>query len=92
MSLLEAGLAMLEQAGTEALEAPGPEEAMHALARGCFDLLGDREAHLRPGALKEGERQFFVAGAFFVVGDPNLGSASGVCVCLSLSVCLCAHM
>jgi hypothetical protein len=33
-----------------------------------------------------------VAGAFFVVGDPNLGSVSGVCVCLSLSVCLCAHM
>jgi hypothetical protein len=33
-----------------------------------------------------------VAGAFFVVGDPNLGSVSGVCVSLSLSVCLCAHM
>jgi hypothetical protein len=68
-TLMEAGLAMLEKAGTEALDAAGPEEAMHALARGCFDLLGDREAHLKPGALKEGERQFFVAGAFFVLPD-----------------------
>jgi len=51
------------------MDASGPEEAMRALARGCFDLLGDREAHARPGALKEGERQYFVAGAFFVTPD-----------------------
>ena len=66
---MAAGLSMLEKAGTEALDAPGPEEAMGALARGCFDLLGDRDAHLRPGALKEGERQYFVAGAFFLTPD-----------------------
>jgi hypothetical protein len=67
--LMAAGLGMLERAGAEALNAPGPEEAMYALVRGCFELLGDREAHLRPGALKPGERQYFVAGAFFVTPD-----------------------
>ena len=66
---MSTGLAMLERAGAEALDAPGPEEAIHALARGCFETLGDREAHTRPGALKEGERQYFVAGAFFVTPD-----------------------
>jgi hypothetical protein len=66
---LSAGLVMLERAGAEALDAPGPEEAIHALARGCCETLGDREAHLRPGALKPGERQYFVAGAFFVTPD-----------------------
>jgi hypothetical protein len=66
---LEAGLAMLARAGAEACDAPGPEAAMHALARGCFETLGDREAHLRPGALKPGERQYFVAGSFFVTPD-----------------------
>lgn len=64
-----AALAMMERAGAEALDAPGPEDAMRAIARGCFDLLGDRAAHLRPGALKEGERQYFVAGCFFVTPD-----------------------
>jgi hypothetical protein len=67
--LMAAGLDMLESAGAEALDAAGPEAAMHALARGCFDLLGDRAAHLAPGALKPGERQYFVAGSFFVTPD-----------------------
>jgi hypothetical protein len=69
VELMAAGLSMLESAGAEALDAAGPEAAMHALARGCFDLLGDREAHLRDGALKPGERQYFVAGTFFVTPD-----------------------
>ncbi|MGG5817838.1 GAF domain-containing protein [Falsiroseomonas sp. HW251] len=67
--LATATLAMMERAGDEALDAAGPEEAIRAIARGCFDLLGDRDAHLRPGALKEGERQYLVAGAFFVTPD-----------------------
>jgi hypothetical protein len=62
-------LAMMEQAGQACLEADGPEEAMRVLAQACWDTLGDREAHLRPGALKEGERQFFVAGVFIVTPD-----------------------
>src|SRR5277367_473100 len=62
-------LAMMEVAGEAALEAEGPEAAIRALARAYYNLLGDREAHLRPGALKPGERQFFVAGGFFVTPD-----------------------
>ncbi|WP_439597927.1 GAF domain-containing protein [Falsiroseomonas sp.] len=67
--VLAEGLAMLERAGAEALAAPGPEAAMRALARGCFDLLGDRGAHLRPGALKPGERDYYIAGSFFLTPD-----------------------
>lgn len=66
---LRPALAMIDTAGEAAVNAAGPEEAIRALARGCYELLGDREAHLRPGALKRGERQYFVSGAFFVTPD-----------------------
>ena len=66
---LRPSLAMIDAAGEAALNAPGPEEAMRAIARGCYQLLGDRSAHLRPGALSPGERQFFVAGTFMVSPD-----------------------
>ena len=59
----------IEMAGQAALDAGGPEEAMRILSRACFDLLGDRKAHEKPGALKPGERQFFVSGTFFVTPD-----------------------
>jgi hypothetical protein len=62
-------IVMLETAGAAALAAPGPEAAMRALAQGCFDLLGDRDAASRPGALKPGERDYHVAGSFFVTPD-----------------------
>jgi hypothetical protein len=60
---------MMDTAGEAALAAPGPEEAISAITRAYYELLGDRAAHLRPGALKSGERQYFVAGAFFVTPD-----------------------
>jgi len=66
---LRPALAMIDAAGAAALNAEGPEAAIRGLAGAYYDLLGDREAHLRPGALKPGERQFFVAGAFFVTPD-----------------------
>lgn len=59
----------IEQAGQAALDAGGPEEAMRILGRACFDTLGDRQAHQKPGALLPGERQYFVAGCFFVTPD-----------------------
>jgi hypothetical protein len=62
-------LAMLEQAGQAALNADGPESAMRILLQAGFDTVGDREAHLRPGALLPGEHQYFAAGAFFVAPD-----------------------
>ena len=66
---MNAALEMIERVGQAALDAPGPEEAIRLIARGCFDLLGDRQAHEKPGALLPGEKQFFVAGAFFVSPD-----------------------
>lgn len=62
-------LAMIDQAGRAALAAPGPEEAIHGIAQAFYATLGDRAAHEKPGALKDGERQFFVAGAFFPTPD-----------------------
>lgn len=66
---VRAALAMIDAGGEAALNATGPEEAIRALVRAYFDLLGDREAHLRPGALTAGERQFCVAGAFMVTPE-----------------------
>ena len=66
---LRRALAMIDTAGEAALNAAGPEEAIYALARAYGDLLGDRGAHLKPDALKPGERQYFISGAFFVTPD-----------------------
>ena len=62
-------LGLIESAGQAALNADGPEAAIRILSQACFDTLGDREAHLRPGALKPGERQYFISGAFIVAPD-----------------------
>ena len=62
-------LALMEEAGQEALDAPDAESAIRVLAQACHGHLGDREAHLRPGALQPGERQYFIAGAFMVAPD-----------------------
>lgn len=66
---LRRALAMIDVAGEEALNAAGPEEAIHALARRFIEMLGDRTAHLKADALKPGERQYFISGAFFVTPD-----------------------
>lgn len=66
---LRRALAMVDAAGEEALNAAGPEEAINALTRAYIDLLGDREAHLKPDALKPGEKQYFISGSFFVTPD-----------------------
>jgi hypothetical protein len=66
---LKPALALLDRAGDAATAAAGPEDAIHALAHACYDFLGDRDAHRKAGALKPGERQFFVAGGFFVTPD-----------------------
>ncbi len=62
-------LALADEAGAAALAAAGPEAAMHAIAERIYAVLGDRRAHEKPGALKPGERQYFVAGTFFVTPD-----------------------
>ena len=68
-ALWPAALAALSEAGREAGAARGPEEALHALTGAYVGVLGDKEAHLRPGALRDGERQFSIAGAFMLTPD-----------------------
>lgn len=62
-------LAMLSAAGAAASLADGPEAALRALARGCHATLGDPDAARRPGALREGERDYRVSGCFLVTPD-----------------------
>jgi hypothetical protein len=68
-ALWPSALAALARASQAAAGAPGPEEALVELARICPAVLGDAQAHLRPGALREGERQFSVCGAFMLTPD-----------------------
>lgn len=60
-------LAALAELAGELPEAGGVEAALNRITGTAFALLGDRQAHLRDGALKPGERQFFVAGIFLVM-------------------------
>lgn len=62
-------LDLITRAGWAATQATTPEEAVNQSVRLLWDVLGDRSAHLRPGALDEGQQQFFVGGAFFVTPD-----------------------
>jgi GAF domain-containing protein len=62
-------LKALREAGNAALAASGVEQALLPLSTTVHGLLGDKEAHLRSGALKPGERQFSVAGYFMVTPD-----------------------
>ena len=62
-------LRALIRAGNEAGKSEGPEEALWAVTRTVHALLGDREAHLQPGNLREGEKQQFAAGCFMVMPD-----------------------
>jgi hypothetical protein len=59
----------LARATRAACAAPGPEEALRELTSVCPVVLGDKQAHLRPGALKPAERQFSVCGAFMLTPD-----------------------
>jgi GAF domain-containing protein len=67
--LWPASLRALARATRAACAARGPEEALRELAAVCSVLLGDKAAYVRPGALKPGERQFSVCGAFMVTPD-----------------------
>ena len=62
-------LAALGRAIHAGLAARGPEEALRHITALGPALLGDGEAEHRPGALKPGEHQFTVSGAFLVTPD-----------------------
>ena len=59
----------LAQAIAAARAAVSPESVVNAAMATLLPALGDRSAHLVPGALEPGQQQFFVCGAFFVTPD-----------------------
>ena len=59
----------LSDAGAAAGAAAGPEEALWAITNTLPGLLGDRESHLQPGNLKDGEKQQFACCCFVVTPD-----------------------
>lgn len=68
-ALWRPALETLGRASRAAGAASGPEDALRELTAVCPVLLGDKHAHRRPGALKPGERQFSVCGAFMLTPD-----------------------
>lgn len=68
-ALWRPALEALGRASRAAAAASGPEEALRELTAVCPVLLGDKHAPRRPGALKPGEHQFSVCGAFMLTPD-----------------------
>ena len=62
-------LARLAEATRAANASPDVESALRHLTAGTQEVLGDKEAHLRPGGLRAGERQFTNAGIFLITPD-----------------------
>ena len=65
----QAALRALADATEKAGGAPDVEAALRHLTAATQAVLGDKEAHLRAGGLKPGERQFTVSGIFLVTPD-----------------------
>lgn len=53
----------------DGLQAAGPEAAIANVTGTVVNLLGDHQAHLKPGALVGEERQFSVSGFFMLSAD-----------------------
>lgn len=68
-ALRDAAWSALERATLAADNAPDAESALRHLTAAAREVLGDKEAHLRPGGLKPGEHQFTVSGVFLVTPD-----------------------
>lgn len=60
---------VLGRAAAKAGAAAGPEDALWVITETLPKLLGDRESHLQPGNLKQGERQQFACCCFVVTPD-----------------------
>jgi hypothetical protein len=68
-ALREEALATLAEATRAANGAPDVESALTHLTAATREVLGDKEAPLRPGGLRAGERQFMVSGIFLITAD-----------------------
>jgi GAF domain-containing protein len=62
-------LAALAKATQAANGAPDVESALRYLTAVTQEVLGDKEAHLRPGGLRAEERQFTNSGIFLITPD-----------------------
>ncbi len=62
-------LATLAEATQAANDAPDVESALRYLTGATREVLGNKEAHLRPGGLRTGERQFVVSCIFLITPD-----------------------
>lgn len=62
-------LARLAEATRAANASPDVESALRHLTAGTQEVLGDKEAPLRPGGLRAGERQFTNSGIFLITPD-----------------------
>jgi hypothetical protein len=62
-------LVALGRAAQAACAAEHPEAALRQITALCPVVLGDQDAHRRPGALRPAERQFSVSGVFLVTPD-----------------------
>jgi hypothetical protein len=62
-------LARLAEATRAANASPDVESALRHLTAGTQEVLGDKEAHLHPGGLRAGERQFTNSGIFLITPD-----------------------
>jgi GAF domain-containing protein len=62
-------LARLAEAMQAANSTPNVESALGYFTAATREVLGDKTAHLRPGGLKTGERQFVVSGIFLITAD-----------------------
>ena len=62
-------LAALAKATQAANGAPDVESALRYLTAATQEVLGDKEAHLRPGGLRAGEHQFTDSGIFLMTPD-----------------------
>jgi len=68
-ALSAAALATLAEATRAANGAPDAESALRYLTAATQEVLGDQEAHLRPGGLRAGEHQCTDAGIFLITPD-----------------------
>ena len=59
--------AAIDRLAEQLVGANDAEVALAAITSALVELNGDRQAHLNPGALKPGERQYFIAGCFLVM-------------------------
>ena len=65
----DAALAVCQQALAAATPEADTEEVLRPLTRFAKTALGNRAAAQRPGALKDGERDYHIAGVFVVTPD-----------------------